>query len=358
MTETPLTDIHRKTASEICEAYGWQLPFVYSTFKEEYISATKTVGLIDRSYVGRLKVTGSDGLDLLNRLSTNKLDYLELHCGSYTVLTSNKGRIIDLLFVLNLPDHQLVISSPDNRQKVIEWMDFYTFTEDVKVTDSTENTAMLSIVGPFAPKLIRELFNLDVNSLRSNESVFTNTGIIDALLIRTDFLNTVGYDLVIRNEEAGLLWQECLDSGAKYSLQPIGMKALEVIRIERGIPSYGKDISEENNPLEANLSHAISFNKGCYIGQEVVARLDTYDKVKRTLVGLSSRDNNLIAGSELLLDGKRVGMVTSAQESPVLGKSVGLGYVKKSTAIAGLQLMSKFKDGTESTILIEEIPHR
>ena len=237
-------------------------------------------------------------------------------------------------------------------------MDFYTFTEDVIVTDSTEDTAMLSIVGPSAPKLIRELFNLDVNGLNSNESIFTTAGIVDALLIRTDFLNTIGYDVVIRKNEAGLLWQECLVRGVKYSLQPIGMKALEVIRIERGIPSYGKDISEENNPLEANLLHAISFNKGCYIGQEVVARLDTYDKVKRTLVGLSSRANNLISGSELFLDGKRVGTVTSAQESPVLGKSVGLGYVKKSTAIAGLQLMSKFKDGTEVAILIEELPHR
>jgi len=358
VTETPLTDIHRKSATAICEEYGWQLPYVYSTFEEEYISATESVGLIDRSYVGRLKITGSDGLDLLNRLTTNKLDSLDLHSGAYTVLTSNKGRIVDLLFVLNLRDHQLLMTSPHNRQKVIEWLAFYTFTEDVAVKDSTEDTAMLSLIGPTSPKLIRELFKLDADILKPNESIFVTAGNIDALLIRSDFLNTVEYDLVIRNDDAGLLWQECLTRGVKYSLQPIGMKALEVIRIERGIPSYGKDISEDNNPLEANLLHAISFDKGCYIGQEVVARLDTYNKVQRTLVGLSSRENKLISGSELFLDENKVGMVTSAQESPVLRKSVGLGYVKKSIASKGLQLMSKSKDGIEGLICIEELPIR
>ena len=109
--------------------------------------------LLDRSYIGRLKVTGADGMDLLDRLTTNKLDDLVVTGqGMPTVLTSNKGRILDVLYVLKRDDHLLVLCGPESRQKAVDWIDFYTFAEDVSIQDITEGTAMLAIMGPQAPR--------------------------------------------------------------------------------------------------------------------------------------------------------------------------------------------------------------
>ena len=119
-----------------------------------------------------------------------------------------------------------------------------------------------------------------------------------------------------------------------------------VARVEMGAPAYGKELSEDFNPLEANLLEYISFTKGCYVGQEVVARLKTYNKVQRQLVGLRwDFDSRAAPGSKLMLEGKQVGLVTSAAKSPRLDKVLGLGYVRTAQAQAGTVLSMDVGDG-------------
>ena len=306
---------------------------VYSTVREEYIAATEGVGIADRSHLGCLKMSGSDALDLLNRLSTNRLDDLGVGDAMGTALTTNKGRIIDLLYVLRRDDHLLVITAPDTRQRVVEWIDFYTFIEDVEVEDVTDTTTMLSLLGPRAPSLLPQVGDLPLHGVAS----LALHG-IEATALRTDFAGIEGFDLIVSSDWSTELWDTLTNMGAVG----VGTKALELVRLENGIPGYVAELNEDYNPLEAGLKGFISFNKGCYIGQEVVARLNTYDKVQKHLVRLSwGGEDAPELPVALMHEGRNVGTLTSVATALDGDSRFGLGYVRKAHAESGVRLLTE-----------------
>ena len=306
---------------------------VHSSVRDEYSVATEGAGLLDRSHIGRLSVSGVDAVDLLNRLSTNKLDDLAVGDVMGTVLTTNKGRIIDLLYVLRRADDLLVLTGPDTRQRVAEWIEFYTFIEDVTVEDATDDTAMLSLIGPDATAILPALADVPLYG-----SATLTIGGIDALALRTDFAGTSGYDLIAPAEHADALWDALTDMGAA----PVGADTLQLARIMNGVAGYGSELTEDYNPLEAGLIRFISFNKGCYIGQEVVARLNTYDKVQKHLVRLSwDADATLGPPVALLQDGRNVGALTTAATASDGDGCIGLGYVRKAHIDKGARLLTE-----------------
>lgn len=354
MPVSPALHLHEQAGAEIEEVHGWRLATAYSSVAEEYDALRQAAGLVDRSHWGRLRVEGKDALDLMDRLSTNKLVDLEVGQGLPSVLTSNKGRILDLLFVLRQSDHLLVMTSPENRQKVADWIDFYTFVEDVTVRDVTEETAMLAVTGPKAAELLQ---SLGVGRPDLYHASPASIGGTDALVVRTDFVGLPGYEMVAPDEHGSQLWDEIRDAGSLSGVKPAGLDALEAVRIERGIPVYGKELSEEVNPLEATLKEYVSFNKGCYIGQEVVARLNTYDKVQRRLVGLSwGFPDSLPNQAVIKAAGKTVGKTTSAAVSPGSGKGIGLAYVVNSALDSGSELTIDVGDGEPLPVRVRELP--
>ena len=359
MPTSPVLERQGPAGEQVREVFGWRLPSVYSSVAEEYEAATQAAALLDRSYIGRLKVTGADGLDLLNRLTTNNLEELVVTGqGMPTVLTSNKGRILDLFYVLRRDDHLLVLCGPEGRQKAVDWIDFYTFTEDVSIQDVTEDTAMLAIMGPQARDLLETLAGREAAALTPHGSTRTTIDSIDALVIRTDFTGLPCYEVVADVSHAEQLWRRLMKAGEDFGARPMGMDALELVRVERGVPEYGREMTEDHNPLEANLLGFISFSKGCYVGQEVVARLDTYDKVQNHLVGLSWRSQDGETDYEgLFLEDKKVGEVTSAVTRPGTNTVIGLGYVKKAHAKAGVRL-SLGRDHGAIEAVVEELPFR
>ena len=309
-----------------------RIPATYSSVSEEYAATTQGIGVLDRSNMGRLKAIGDDALDLLNRLSTNKLDELAADAVMGAVLTTNKGRIIDLLFVLRQVDYLLILTSPETRRRVAEWIDFYTFVEDVTVEDATEQTAMFSLMGDDVADALPSL-----SELPPYGSAALDFNGVAALALRTDFAGARAYDLIAPASDAQRLWNGLTDRGAT----PVGYAASELLRIERGVPLQGRELTEDYNPLEANLWDFISFNKGCYIGQEVVARLNAYDKVQRHLARLSWQYGAIPAqGDALYADGRRIGELTSVAP-PEAGRSVGLGYVRKAHAEPGVRLQTE-----------------
>ena len=315
---------------------------VYSSVRDEYTSASEGVGITDRSHLGRLRVSGADALDLLNRLSTNNLDDLAIGDVQGTVLTTNKGRIIDLLYVLRQDDHLLVLTGPETCQRVAEWIDFYTFIEDVVVEDVTEETAMLSVVGRAATSSLPQLADMPLYG----SAQITIDG-VDVLALRTDFTGVDGYDLIGPAEQAPALWDALTATGAA----PVGSQALELVRISNGIAGNGGELEEDYNPIEAGLMDFISFNKGCYIGQEVVARLNTYDKVQKHLVRLSwDGDDAPELPADLLHDGRKVGTLTTAVKTIDGDKFIGLGFVRKAHVEEGVRLLTE--DDVE--VVVEE----
>ena len=270
-----------------------------------------------------LSLYGSDALDLLDRLTTNNLtDLTDVGMGMGSVLTSNKGRIIDLLYVFKLPDYILVITSYDACRKVKDWIEFYTIMEDVVVEENCDHFSHHRVSSAGIVELFPQMSELKPFELR--EIV---VGSVPCLAFMPDVKSLPSIDLLVQSESAAQFinyWTERADF--------IDDDGFDRIRINEGVPVYGKELIDKFNPLEAGLIRHISFNKGCYIGQEVVARLNTYDKVQRQLVKLSLQthvDNPAIQSEE-----KTVGVITSTNN----GK--GLGYVKNAYATKGTVLKS------------------
>jgi folate-binding protein YgfZ len=307
---------------------------------QEYWAARRGAGLIDRSGLGRLKMTGADALDLLHRLSTQDLLRLKPGHGTATVLTSDKGRIIDLLTVWHVPDHLLLLTSAGNQGAVLAWIDRYTITEDAQTADVTSGTGLLYLFGPNAVQVAGALAGKDVRGLPLFHHTPVIVGGMPATLARAPAIAGDGFHLLVAHgAQTAAVRAALLTLGAAHGLVETSHDAFEMLRIEAGQPAFGCELDERFNPLEAGLRPHISFDKGCYIGQEVVARLDTYDKVQRALVGLlMPGESPPEPGTALRLAGREVGLVTSAARSPALGRAIALAYVRGAHAQPGTRL--------------------
>ncbi|MED5587435.1 MAG: glycine cleavage T C-terminal barrel domain-containing protein [Chloroflexota bacterium] len=315
------------------DRHGFRLPAVYADFSSEYEAATTTAGVHDASYMGRLKATGEDGLDLLNRMSTNNVMDLRVGEGAVTILTTDRGRIIDVLGVVNQGDHVTLLTSPSRQQTVIEWLDKYTIMEDLTIENVTAETTMLALVGPDSETILGLTSSHGPQDSLTAHSV--QLGEVDVLAIEQPLGTLSRYWLITSPDDATRLWQHLTEAGAV----PLGWTAMEAARVNFGVPEFGPELGEPYNPLEAGLIGSVDFAKGCYIGQEVIARLDSYKKVQKYLVSLIFDAYATVSpGDELLQGGKQVGTVTSVAPEPSDGVLKGLGYVKAAAAIPGANL--------------------
>ena len=307
----------------------------------EFAALEFGVGVTDRSHVGRLRLLGSDVLDLLDRLTTNKLENLEPGEGLPTVLTTNKGRVVDLLTLTATDGHLLCLTSLGRQQVVAEWLDFYTFSEDATVEDASAGTAQLSLAGPGAAKLLERL-GIDVSGLPAFHSRTHVLAKADVLVWHMLSAGTPTYEIIVPVAAAAGAWEAFTQAGAV----PTGHEAWEAYRVRHGMPAYGAEFGDDTNPLESRLKGAISFNKGCYIGQEVVARLNTYQKVQRRLMAVTFSDPAKIGDALKSAGGISAGIVTSAVQVPGGGTFIGLALVRQEHAAPGVTLLVADRDTT------------
>lgn len=339
---TPLYNSTIRPGDKFREWHGWELPGMYSGILEEYAAAREGTAVHDSSYVGRIRATGEDVLDLLNRISTNEVVSLQPGQGAPTVLTTDRGRILDLITVLNLEDHVLLLTSPQTRDEVIQWIDKYTIVENVTLVDATSDTGMLSVIGPMSLVLLEGIARTDLHSLGHNHSTPAAIAGVPVNVVRRDLMSVPRFEVITLAQDTETVWEALTGAGAV----PMGLDAYKALRVEMGVPEYGNELGESYNPLETGLWGCISFTKGCYIGQEVIARLDTYQKVQKHLVTLSfSPDAPVEEGMKLAKEGREVGHVTSVARVPSSRRLIGLGYVRNEAAEVGTQLSTADEPG-------------
>ena len=242
-----------------------------------------------------------------------------------------------MIFVLRRPDHLLLLTGGGNETRVAEWIDFYTIIEDTEVEDITTGTAAVSLMGPGAAGLLASLAGPDAPPAGNEDAAEVAIDGVQATAIRRDVGAIPAFDLIASDSDGPPLLENLTGAGAF----PVGRDTVELARIEQGVPAFGAELDEAYNPLEAGLQHMVSYIKGCYIGQEVIARLTTYDKVQKCLARLAwPSDADVDAGAKLMLDGRQAGIVTSAIRDPRTGSGLGLGYVRKALSDAGAGLTS------------------
>jgi folate-binding protein YgfZ len=343
---TPLYEIHLDLGAEFGNVHGWELPRYYVSAVEEYVSAKKSNVIIDRTYFGKLRLWGSDALDFLNRISTNDLRGFSPGMGAGTVLTDEKGKMIDFLtiYVLKAEENYqeiLALLSYEAMDKVKGWLNKLIIMDDVKFEDVSDEFVVLSIYGTGASDLIKRDFKvdhkhfLDISKMPAYNFIRGFIGDAEVILARANEFMISGYNLIFKNDFGVEIWKLLLNRG----FVPIGNDVFEVLRIESGFPAYGKEITQEYNPLEANLGKFVSFSKGCYIGQEVLARIDSYNKLQRKLVGFviekGKTKSRVEEGSIVCSGDEEIGKLTSVDFSYGFQKVIALGYVKIKYAIQG-----------------------
>jgi folate-binding protein YgfZ len=309
---------------------------------DAYRSARDHAAFLERQDRGLVEVSGPDRASFLQGLLTNDVASLAAGEGCYAAYLTPQGRMITDVFVYELGDLMLLTIARETKDAVIAKLDQNIFTEDVKITDVTEKIAHVSIVGPRAADSLTLLMNtVDVSSLNAlpehGNLRLSFAGQPDIVTRGVD-LGEPGFDIYVERQLADRFKAELAASGVAH----LDSATEDVLRIEAGIPRFGRDMDEETIPLEAGIeSRAISFTKGCYVGQEVIVRVlhRGHGRVARKLVGLAIEGQSPPApGALVRADDRQVGHITSTAYSPRLARSIALAYVQRDFVAPGTAL--------------------
>ncbi|MEM6434210.1 MAG: folate-binding protein [Cyanobacteria bacterium P01_D01_bin.115] len=293
-------------------------------------AAASGVALCDRSHWGRLRVNGDDRLRFLHNQTTNQLQSITPGQGCDTVFVNSTGRTLDLVTAYIEDDSVLLLVSPGQAPVLSAWMDRYIFFADkVTLADETDTTVAFTLLGPESLQLLTGLGITELEQARPASHWPVTIDGVSARLAVGSGLAQPGFTLIAEAAAGADLWQALVTAEAT----PLGEQVWQELRVRQGRPLPGAELTEDYNPLEAALWQAISFDKGCYIGQETIARLQTYQGVKQQLWGLRLTAR-AAPGTPILLNEQKVGVLTSCIETPA--EILGLGYIRTKAGGEGL----------------------
>jgi folate-binding protein YgfZ len=394
MNPLPLHEFHHGLRAQFTELNGAEVVTDYGDLLAEHAALRETVGVIDLSFRSRLCLVGADRARFLHGQVTNDVKKLRTGEGCYTAITTAKGKMESDLNIFALADELLLDFEPGLTGKIAARLEKFIVADDVQIVDATPHYGLLSVQGPKAADVVVALGLIGRDALprvQADRQVSpTIVKIADVTLGEIYLANharldstwwgetpsspncsemdsrglsphhkTSGFDLFIPNNSLGAVADKLIAAAKAVGGRAIGWTAFETARIEAGIPRFDADMDETNIPLECGIeSRAIVYNKGCYIGQEVINRIHSVGHVNRELRGLRLADDlpALPArGDKLFHAGKEVGYVTSAVKSPTLNANIALGYVRREANQIGNELTLRTAAG-ESPAKIVALP--
>lgn len=330
MTNNQLQDLQMAAGATFGEEAGIRVPTSFGNEAAALQAVREGVALYDRSHWGRIRVCGDDRVRFLHNQSTNDFNGLQAGQCCDTVFVTSTARTIDLATAFVTEDDILLLVSPNRREQIMTWLDRYLFPMDkVELEDMTEATACFSLIGENSAEFLKKL-GIDAD-LTDGTHKMVAIDRIDVFLATGSGLATAGYTLIVDAKDAATLWQRLAAAGAV----PLGETAWEHLRVLEGRPVPDAELTEDYNPLEAGLWQTISFEKGCYIGQETIARLNTYQGVKTQLWGI-----RLAAPAEpgmtITTGEDKIGTLTSVVTTQ--SGALGLAYIRTKAGGAGLNV--------------------
>lgn len=386
-----LQEFHQSLGARCGELNGAPVVTDYGDPQAEYIALRETAGVMDLSFRGRLCLVGADRVRFLHGQITNDVKRLRPGEGCYAALTTNKGKMESDLNVLALADELLLDFEPGLASEVTARLEKYIVADDVQVVDAAPHYGLLSVQGPKAGDVVRALGLLaelpakEFNSVKISDATLGEIYVVNHARLGsvsnppqplTPSLSpsdgervadrpgegiskskSYGFDLFVPISSLGAVADKLIAAAKSLGGRACGWTAFETARIEAGIPRFGADMDETNIPLECGIeARAVSYNKGCYIGQEVINRIHSIGHVNRELRRLRLADDlkSLPArDAKLFHDGKEVGYITSAVKSPATQANVALGYVRREVSQGGQPLILR-ADGRELQVTIAD----
>ena len=351
--ESALTPFHRAKGAILREENGWLLPARFGDVPAEYRAVRENVGLFDLSHRGLLQFTGPDRLSFLQGMLSNDLRGLKTFDGQYAALLTQQGKVVADVRVLCAMNSFYLDFWEHLREKMLAHLNRYLIADEVEIADRSDEYSTLSLQGPQSEALLRDV----IGAAELPHKAFGHAMVqIEGAAICVVAASHSGFDLIIPIADSEKIARRLMVSGEPFSLRWVGTEAQEILRVEAGIPLYGVDFSEDNLLLEVGLDHAVSFSKGCYLGQEVVERIRSRGHVNKKLSGLLlDGEKPPEPGSSIEANGKLVGTVTSSVISPRLNRSIALGYVSKEFWTPGTEVTIR-SDAGESRATVAVLP--
>jgi folate-binding protein YgfZ len=318
-----------------------------------YRALIEAVGVVDMTGRTQLELSGDDRATFLHNFCTNNIRNLPVGSGAEAFILDAKGHCLGHVYVFCGPASIILDTAPGQAEKLTQHLDRYILRDDVEIHDRTSTRGQLLVAGPQAKALMESLaLSVPHERMAHGESTLMSRS---AYLRRMDLVGPDTWLLACRREDTDTILSALANAGAVRG----GPEAFEMARIEAGTPLYGRDITEKNLPQEVNRDQfAISFTKGCYLGQETVARIDALGHVNKVLVGVRFSTPDVPAAGEDLKsvdngdssDASTVGAVTSAVFSPRLQTALALAYLRRGHSSAGTKVNSSVGIGEVVTL--------
>jgi folate-binding protein YgfZ len=327
-----LHDAHLSAGARIAAPCGVLLPVSYGDPAGEYHAVRTAVGVIDRSWVGLVEASGADRAAFLNGMLTNDIKSLAPGQGCGAAFLDAHGKVQSLLAVLADPEQALLLVRGGTAARLVELLDRFLFSERVSLRDASNESVLLLLAGPGTAALVRELAGVSLPTAAWHH-VPGRVGEVAVRLIGGD--GETGEPeawLCAPSADGPRLWDQVCAAGAR----PVGLSALDVLRVEAGTVWYGHDADESTLLPELPLGSLVSSTKGCYIGQEVVVRIRDRGHANRAVTGLAfDGDEVPQPGAPVVVEGRAIGRVTSAVRSFGLGRPIALGMIRREHARPG-----------------------
>ena len=334
MNPLPLHEFHHTLGAQFGEVNGTEVVARYGEPVAEYTALQQTAGVLDLSHRSRICLTGVDRARFLHGQVTNDVNRLRTGEGCYAAITTAKGKMESDLNIYALADELLLDFEPGLTEKITGRLEKFLVADDVQIVEVAALYGLLSVQGPKANDVIKALGIFAELPAKPFQSVKVSDSMLGEIyLIAIDRTAFSGFDLFVPTDSLGAVVDKLIAAAKSIGGRACGWDALEIARIEAGIPRYGADMDESNIPLECGIeARAISYQKGCYIGQEVINRIHSIGHVNKELRCLRLEGAASVVptkGDKFFHDGKEAGYLTSAAKSPVTDAILALGYVRR-----------------------------
>lgn len=306
----------------------------------QYRAVRENAGVFNRSKRGKVRAEGADCLRFLHGMVTNAVESLAENEGNYAAVTSARGQTLLDVWVHRLRECIYMETEPGLATKLIETLDRYLIADDVALSDESDAWAIFGVQGPAAYELVGRVVGRVPADLPEHHTVIRAFEGTPIWVTARSYTGEPGFDLRIAQNDS--LRRALVAAGGT----PIEWQVEEILRVEAGIPRYGTEIDESVVPLEAGLNHAVDFDKGCYIGQEVIAKMHFRGRPRRYLTGLIC--NTPVCGN-ITVNDKTVGRVTTCVKSLHFNRVIALAIIRRGYHEAGQRVL--LDDGSEAEVV-------
>lgn len=343
LKRTALNEAHRRLGGRMVEFGGWDMPVQYPAGTvTEHLRTRTHAGLFDVSHMGEIDVRGADAIAFVNRVASNDASKLIDGQAQYSALTTPQGTVIDDLLVYRFAeDHLLLVVNAGTTEKDWEWIKSHHAGEKVELRNASAEYCQLALQGPKAISILQTLTDTPLSEIKYYHFVRGLVDGVNAIISRTGYTGEDGFEVYAAPDKAEQLWDKMLDAGsfgADDGVLPCGLAARNTLRLEAGMALYGHEINEETTLLEANLGWITKLNKGDFTGRDALAK-QKEEGIKRKLIGFEITDRGIARDEQdVLINGERVGRVTSGSPAPFLKKNIGMAYLPVEFSNAGTEL--------------------